>query len=71
MENRELRIKQGIAWGISIGVAFALSLFTVYVPLGTDLDTYTIKYFVLTVISFACFFVIWLDYLLDAKILPD
>lgn len=66
-----LRVKQAAIWIVSMAVALVITVALVYGPLATDIDTYSIKYFVLTVIPLGCFFVIWGDYLLGAQILPD
>jgi hypothetical protein len=64
-------IKRGLVWGLSTVVGVAVSLVIVYVVLGTDIDTYSVKYFVLTVIPIGAIFLIWGDLLLGTKILPD
>ena len=66
-----LFFKKVVAWGLSIVIAFVLSLATVYPVLGSDLETYSMKYFILTVISFAGFFIVWIDYVLGAEVMPD
>lgn len=65
------RVKQAVVWIVSFATATALSLLLVYIPLETDLDTYSIKYFILTVLPIGFLFLIWGDYLLGANILPD
>lgn len=72
MKKPPFRVMLGYGvWAISILVGLAVSWFMVYVWLDTDMERYQLKYFVLTVISIAGILVIWLDYLLDTKILPD
>lgn len=69
-DKRALRVKQGMIWGVSFAIALAIS-FALLPLMKTDLATYSIKYFILTVIPIAMVFVIWGDYLLGAEILPD
>lgn len=58
-------------WAVSFLVAFIISLGIVYVWLDTDIETYSIKYFILTVIPLAFLILIPLDWLLGTKLLPD
>lgn len=72
MKKPPFRVMLGYGvWAVSILIGIAASWFIVYVWLDTNMDLYQLKYFVLTVISIAVIIVIWLDYLLDTKILPD
>jgi len=66
-----LMLKRALVWGIGMATGLILSLVTVYMVLGTDIDTYSMKYFILTVIPIGMIFVIWGDLLLGAKILPE
>ncbi|NJL94151.1 MAG: hypothetical protein HC915_10715 [Anaerolineae bacterium] len=76
-ENKErpfeavLFFKRALIWVISFSTALVLSFLIVYVLLGTDIPTYSVKYFVLTVIPLGFFFLIWGDALLGTGILPD
>lgn len=69
-EDRGIMLKKLVAWGVSFGVSLVIS-FLIVMGLGTDLETFSIKYFVIMLLSFMGFFIIWLDYLLGAQILPD
>lgn len=74
MDKTSLKIKRAMVWGISFATAFVLSLIIVYGPaplLETDIDTYSVKYFILTVIPMGFIFLVWGDVLLGTKILPD
>jgi hypothetical protein len=72
MKRPSARVVLGYGvWVFSFFAALILTLLIVYVGLGTDIQTYSVKYFVVTVIPIAMIFVIWLDYLLDTKMLPD
>lgn len=74
MDKTSLNIKRAMVWGISFATAFVLSLIIVYGPaplLETDIDTYSVKYFILTVIPMGFIFLVWGDVLLGTKILPD
>jgi multidrug efflux pump subunit AcrB len=64
-------IKRGLVWGLSTVVGFALAMVIVYVVLGTDIDTYSVKYFILTALPLGVIALIWGDLLLGTKILPD
>jgi hypothetical protein len=72
MKQPSPRVILGLGvWVISFAVAFVLSLGIVYVWLQTDIETYSVKYFLLTVIPLGFMFFIPLDWLLGTKILPD
>jgi hypothetical protein len=72
MKQPSPRVILGLGvWVISFAVAFVLSLGIVYVWLQTDIETYSVKYFLLTVIPLGFMFLIPLDWLLGTKILPD
>jgi hypothetical protein len=72
MKKPPFRVMLGYGvWAVSILAGIVTSWFLVYIWLDTDMERYQLKYFVLTVISIASLLVIWLDYLLDTKILPD
>lgn len=58
-------------WLVSLAVGVVVGYAIVYGWLDTDLERFGSIYFGLVVISIALFLVIWLDYLLDTKILPD
>lgn len=58
-------------WFISFFIGFVITALLVFVALDTDLDRFGMSLFVLSTISLAMVFVIWLDYLLGTKILPD
>ncbi len=58
-------------WAVSFFVAFVLSYLIVKVVFNTSFERYGMSYFVLTVLSIASILVIWLDYFLGKKILPD
>ncbi|HLA44322.1 MAG TPA: hypothetical protein VJZ27_12845 [Aggregatilineales bacterium] len=66
-----LTIKRTLVWGVSMVTGIIISLAIVYVLLDSDLDTYTMKYFILTFIPIGIIFVIWGDLLLGTKILPE
>ena len=72
MKQPSPRVILGLGiWVFSFAVAFAISLGVVYVWLQTDISTYSVKYFLLTVIPLAFMILIPLDWLLGTKILPD
>ncbi len=58
-------------WAVSFTLALIISLGIVYVWLGTDIATYSVKYFLLTVIPLGFLILIPLDWLLGTKILPE
>jgi len=66
-----LNVRRAVIWTVSMVVGFVLTFLLVYGPLETDIETYSIKYFVLTAVPLGCFFMIWGDYLLGTQILPD
>lgn len=74
MDKTSLNIKRAMVWGLSFGTALVLSLGLVYGPeplLNTDIGTYSMKYFILTVLPLGFIFLVWGDALLGTKILPD
>lgn len=72
MKQPSPRVILGLGvWAFSFAVAFAISLGVVYVWLQTDISTYSVKYFLLTVIPLAFLILIPLDWLLGTKILPE
>ncbi len=66
-----LWIKRAMVWGGGMGVGLVLSLLIVYIPMQTDLETYSLTYFIVTWIPLGMIFVIWGDALLGTRILPD
>jgi hypothetical protein len=58
-------------WLVSMGIGFIAAYLIVYAWLDTDLERYGMVYFGLTGFSIGIILVIWLDYFLDTKILPD
>jgi hypothetical protein len=72
MKKPPFRVMLGYGvWAASILIGIVVTWFLVYIWLDTDLERFQFKYFVLTIISVASITVIWLDYFLDTKILPD
>ena len=69
--NTMLWLKRALVWGVSMGVAFPLTLFIVFGLMSTDIETYTVVYFILTWIPLGIIGVIWGDALLGTRILPD
>ena len=66
-----LSVKRALIWGISIVTGFILTWLLVYVVLGTDIEKYSISYFVLTALPLGFILLIWGDLLLGTKILPE
>lgn len=75
-----LTIKRLIVWAVSLGLSVVISaLFvTLVLPwLGPQngfpisLEKYGIQYFIWTALPLALVFLVWLDYFLGTKILPD
>ncbi|MFP4321241.1 MAG: hypothetical protein ACLFTK_02190 [Anaerolineales bacterium] len=66
-----LWIKRALVWAGSMGLGFVISLAIVYGPMQTDLETYSLTYFIVTWIPLGLIFVIWGDALLGTRILPD
>jgi hypothetical protein len=70
--KRSLRRLTGIGiWVVSMGIGLLVSLAIVFVWLNTDMDRFGLKYFLMVAFSVGIILVIWLDYFLDTKILPD
>lgn len=66
-----LFVKRSLIWGISFVIGLIISFGIVLGPMGTDLATFSLKYFVLLVIAVSMIFVVWGDLLLGTKILKD
>lgn len=66
-----LFIKRLLIWGISFALGTVITLGIIFGPMETDIETYSIRYMVLTIISIAMIFVVWGDLLLGTKILKD
>lgn len=66
-----LLIKRAIVWGVSMAAGFVVGLLIVYVLMGSDIETYSVKYFILTFVPIGIIFMIWGDLLLGTKILPE
>lgn len=75
-----LLIKRLIVWAVSLGISSVLTaLFvTLILPnLGPQngfpisIQKYGIQYFLWTMLPLALVFLVWLDYFLDTKILPE
>jgi hypothetical protein len=66
-----LVIKRLLIWGISFALGTVITLAIIFGPMKTDIETYSIRYMVLTIISIAMIFVVWGDLLLGTKILKD
>ena len=58
-------------WVVSMGIGLIATYLIVYGWLDTDLERYRLVYFGLTAFSIGIILVIWLDYFLDTKILPE
>lgn len=58
-------------WVISFVLGVVLTLVLVWVLFNTTIERYGTNYFAITVGSIMFLLVIWLDYLLDTKLLPD
>ena len=73
MEKRpSLRKLMGYGiWAFSMLVGFIATYLMVFVWLDTDLQHFSWKYFGMINFSIGIVLVIWLDYFLDTKILPD
>jgi len=74
-----LLIRRAIVWVISmiLGFVAAWLIITAIFPLikpeaaGTTIQKYGIIYFLTTAVPLGLIFVVWLDYFLDTRILPD
>lgn len=71
-EGASMRTLMGYGiWAVSIAVGFVITWILVFVVFATSLERFGVNYFFLSAFSIAMFLVIWLDYFLDTKILPD
>lgn len=75
-----LLIRRLVVWvvGLGIGVVLAAAFVTLVLPwLGPQagfpisIEQYGVQYFLWTALPLGLIFVIWLDYFLNTKILPD
>ena len=66
-----LSVKRAIIWGVSMVIGFVLTWVIVYIVLGTDIERYSVTYFVLTALPLGFILLIWGDLLLGTKILPE
>lgn len=75
-----LTLRRLIVFAVSLGVAFALTaaFVTLVLPwLGPHnghpitIQDYGFQYFIWTALPLALVFLVWLDYFLDTRILPD
>lgn len=66
-----LLLKRAVVWGVSFALGLLVTLGIVFGPMSTTIDTYSIKYFVLTWIPIGMIFVVWADVIMGTKILPD
>lgn len=71
MDKTSLTIKRTLVWGISFVIGFVLTFLLVYLYLDSDIETYSVKYFLLTAIPLSFLFLVWGDVLLGTNILPD
>lgn len=71
-EGASMRTLMGYGvWAVSSAIGFVTTWILVFVVFNTTLDRFGINYFFLTAFSIAILLVIWLDYFLDTKILPE
>ena len=71
-EGASMRTLMGYGvWAVSMAVGFVTAWILVFVVFATSLERFGVNYFFLTAFSIAILLVIWLDYFLDTKILPD
>lgn len=71
-EGTSMRTLMGYGvWAVSMAVGFVTTWILVFVVFATSLERFGVNYFFLTAFSIAILLVIWLDYFLDTKILPD
>lgn len=75
-----LALKRIIVWVVSLGVGFTLTaaFVTLILPwmgpnngLPIPIEKYGIQYFFWTALPLSGVFLVWLDYFMDARILPD
>lgn len=75
-----LTIRRIIVWGVSMALGFLLTaaFITLVLPwmgphegVPITIEKYGILYFLTTAVPIGLVFVIWFDYFLDTKILPD
>ena len=72
MEKPSLRKLLGYGvWLVSFAVGLIVTYLVVFIWMDTDLAEFGTIYAGLVLISVAMFLVIWLDYFLGTKILPD
>ena len=69
--DMNMSVKRALVWGVSMVTGFVMTWLLVYVVLGTDLERYSISYFVLTAVPLGFILLIWGDLLLGTRILPD
>ena len=71
-EGASMRTLMGYGiWVVSIAVGVIVTWLLVFVVFATDLERFGVSYFFLSAFSIAMLLVIWLDYFLNTKILPD
>jgi hypothetical protein len=58
-------------WAFSMLIGAIITYLMVFVWLETDMARFQLKYFLLITFSIGIILVIWLDYFLDTKILPE
>lgn len=75
-----LAVKRLIVWAVSLGLGFAITaaFVTTILPWmgphnghAISIQRYGFQYFFWTALPLSLVFVVWLDYFLDARILPD
>jgi hypothetical protein len=75
-----LLIKRLVVWGVSMALGYVISaaFVTLILPwmgphngVPISLEKYGNLYFLMTFAPLGMIFVVWLDYFLDTKILPD
>ncbi len=66
-----LLFKRVLVWGISTVIGLVITLGIIFGPMATDIDTYSVKYMILTWIPVTMIFVVWGDLLMGTKILND
>lgn len=75
-----LLIKRLIVWAVSLGISAVLTALFVTLVLPwmgpqngfpISIQKYGIQYFLWTMLPLALVFLVWLDYFLDTKILPE
>lgn len=72
MEKPSLRVLLGYGiWLASTVVGLIVAYAVVFLWLDTSMARFGLKYFLIVAFSVGIICVIWLDYFLDTKILPD